>query len=81
MVEKKLQNYINIVNQNVIISSTNIQGSNMKTSNYENIKLEVWTNGRKLELLFENKKDAKEYLEKLEKKYKDTYLLTIKKYK
>ena len=26
MVEKKLQNYINIVNQNVIISSTNIQG-------------------------------------------------------
>ena len=26
MVEKKLQDYINIVNQNVIISSTNIQG-------------------------------------------------------
>lgn len=53
----------------------------MKTSNYENIKLEVWTNGRKLELLFENKKDAREYLEKLEKKYKDTYLLSIKNYK
>lgn len=50
-------------------------------NNFENFKLEVWTNGRKLELLFETEKEAREYLEKLEKKYKDTYLLTIKKYK
>lgn len=56
------------------------QGGNMN-NNFENFKLEVWTNGRKLELLFETEKEAREYLEKLEKKYKDTYLLTIKKYK
>ena len=56
------------------------QGGNMN-NNFENFKMEVWTNGRKLELLFETEKEAREYLEKLEKKYKDTYLLTIKKYK
>lgn len=48
-------------------------------NNYENFELQVWTNGKKITLLFETEKDAKEYLEKLEKKYKDTYLLTIKK--
>ena len=53
----------------------------MTTKNLENFKMEVWTNGRKLELLFETKNEAKEYLEKLKKRYKDTYLLTIKKYK
>ena len=49
--------------------------------NYENFKLEVWTNGRKIEQLFETEKEAKEYLEKLEKKYKDTYLIQLNKYK
>ena len=47
-------------------------------NNYENFELQVWTNGRKLGLLFETEKEARKYLEKLEKKYKDTYLLTIK---
>lgn len=54
---------------------------NMTTTNFENFKMEVWTNGRKLELLFETKEEANEYLEKLRKRYKDTYLLTIKRYK
>lgn len=42
------------------------QGGNMN-NNFENFKMEVWTNGRKLELLFETEKETREYLEKLKK--------------